>query len=46
MKIRDPFAEMDRVSLKAPVSRADIGPDVLTRDALPAKDLPYVAGRA
>jgi hypothetical protein len=44
MKVRDAFAEMDRVSLDAPMSSADVGPDVLTRDALLAKDLPYVLG--
>jgi len=44
MKVRDPLTKMDRVSLKPPVSRADVGPDVLPRDALLAKDLPYVLG--
>jgi hypothetical protein len=44
MKVSDPFAEMDHVPLKAPMPRADVGPDILPRDALLAKDLPYVLG--
>ena len=44
MKVRDAFAEMDRVSLDAPMSSADVGPDVLTRDALLAQKPPNVFG--
>jgi hypothetical protein len=44
MKVRDAFAEMDRVSLDAPMSSADVGPDVLTRDALLAQEPSCVLG--
>ena len=44
MEVGDPLAKMDRVSLEAPMSRADVGPDVLPRHTLLAKNLPYVLG--